>query len=120
MFELVFYEDGKGYSSIVELLDKLKQESSYDKNARISRNKILAYMQKLASQGTLIGMPFVRKLGGRLWELRPGNYRIFFFLWKNNMIVLLHYYIKKSKRTPVRELLTAQNNISSLLKRYGK
>lgn len=39
-----------------------------------------------------------------IWELRPGNNRVFYFYYKDNKFVLLHYFRKKSQKTPKREI----------------
>ena len=39
-----------------------------------------------------------------LEELRPRNNRVFFFYHRDNKFVLLHYFRKKSQKTPKREI----------------
>ena len=43
--------------------------------------------------------------------------RIFFFYWKNNRFVLLHHYVKKSQKTPQKELKKAKHNLKDFLER---
>jgi len=54
-----------------------------------------------------VGYPQVAKLDKDLWEVRTnlpnGICRIFFTIWKRNM-VLLHSIIKKSRKTPQQDL----------------
>ncbi|MDZ5724784.1 type II toxin-antitoxin system RelE/ParE family toxin [Acetobacterium sp. K1/6] len=38
----------------------------------------------------------VKHIDGDIWELRPLADRIFFFYWKDNTFVLLHYFHKKT------------------------
>jgi phage-related protein len=98
----------------VDYLDRLSKTS---KNDRINRNKILAHMNALERYGTRIGMPVVKYVGGDLWELRPLANRIFFFYWKGNQFVLLHHYIKKSQKTPLKEIEQAQSNMRDFIER---
>ncbi|MBR5789181.1 MAG: type II toxin-antitoxin system RelE/ParE family toxin [Lachnospiraceae bacterium] len=51
-----------------------------------------------------MGEPFVKHIEGKIWELRPLRYRFFFFYWKDNTYVVLNYYIKKTGKTPRREI----------------
>lgn len=64
-----------------------------------------------------IGMPLVRKLEMDLWELRSeissGIARTFFTLNHEN-IVLLHGIVKKSEKTPARELAIARRRLKAL------
>lgn len=120
MFDIIFYRDKTGKSEIVDYLDELKERAETNKNARINREKILSYMAALSEYGTRIGSPIVRHLDGNLWELRPLANRIFFFYWKDNKFVMVHYYIKKSQKTPKKELEKARKNIQDYIERHGE
>lgn len=117
MFDIIFYKDKSGNSEIINYLDELQEKAKTDKNARINREKILAYMVALAKYGTRIGTPFVKHIDGNLWELRPLSNRIFFFYWKDNQFVLVHYFLKKSQKTPKKEIEKARKNIKDFLER---
>ena len=65
------------------------------KQLLVNKNKIFSYVRALEEYGTRIGKPVVKHIDGNLWELRPLSNRIFFFYWKDNKFVLVHYYIKK-------------------------
>ena len=67
--------------------------------------------------GTRLGKPYVKHIEGDIWELRPLSNRIFFFYWKNNKFVLLHHFIKKSQKTPTKEISKAKNNLKDFLER---
>ena len=58
-----------------------------------------------------VAMPLVRSFGNRLYELRStlgGNsYRVFFCIHQT-AVVLLHGFMKKTQRTPDRELRIAR------------
>lgn len=67
-----------------------------------------------------LGMPTVRKMDSSLWEVRVNLTaqciaRVFFTIVERNTMVLLHGYVKKSKRTPGNELKTAHRRLRSLL-----
>ncbi|MBQ6259576.1 MAG: type II toxin-antitoxin system RelE/ParE family toxin, partial [Lachnospiraceae bacterium] len=44
----------------------------------------------------------------------------FFFYWKDNTFVLLHYFVKKSQKTPKKEIEKAKRNRDDWLKRNKK
>lgn len=117
LYEVEFYYDRHGKSEIVDFLDDLKEKSETNKTARINREKILAYIGALARYGTRIGVPYVKHIDGEIWELRPLGNRIFFFYWKDNRFVLLHHFIKKTQKTPPREIAKAQNNLKDFKER---
>nr|WP_044039089.1 type II toxin-antitoxin system RelE/ParE family toxin [Octadecabacter arcticus] len=73
-----------------------------------------------AEFGWPIGMPLCRSLKGHkgLWEVRSNLgvgriARVFFCAHEGNM-VLLHGFIKKSQKTPVKELETADKRMRGL------
>ena len=117
MFDLRFYETKRGDVPIADYLDELKKVSSTNKDARINRRKILAYMAALSEKGTLLGEPYVKPVVEDIWELRPLKNRIFFFFWKDDTYVLLHHFIKKTKKTPKKEIQQAINNRNDWLER---
>ena len=119
MYELILYHTRNGQSEIEAYLDTLAKEAQTNKTSRINREKILAYMKALSLYGTRLGMPFVKHIGDNLWELRPLSNRIFFFYWKDNQFVLLHHFIKKSQKTPTKELQQAKLKLKDFLERSG-
>jgi len=77
--------------------------------------KIIGEDIKTVEFGWPIGMPTVRPMGGKLYEVRSdlsngADVRIFFTIYKEYM-VLLHGYIKKSQKTPNRDLRLAINRM---------
>lgn len=119
MYEIIFYKDKNGYSAVIDYLDMLTEKSNTDKNARVNKIKILAHMQVLSEHGTRIGAPIVKHICSDLWELRSLSNRIFFFYWKDDKYVILHHYIKKSRKTPRKEIRTALNNMRDFIERNG-
>jgi len=120
MYHITFYTDKDGKSDILELLDELQKKGETSKTDRVNRIKILAHIQALEENGTRIGQPFVKHIEGSLWELRPLRNRIFFFYWEDNTFVLLHHFIKKSQKTPEKEIERARLKQKDFLKREGK
>lgn len=120
MFHIVFYRGKDGNSEIVDFLDELQKKGKTSKTDRVNRIKILAYLQALKEYGTHIGQPIVKHIEGSLWELRPLKNRIFFFFWKDDTFVLLHHFVKKSQKTPDKEIEKALLRQKDFLQRVGK
>lgn len=110
MFEIIIYEDECGHSEFEEYINKLAQEKETNKDSRINYNKIIAYLDLLSEMGTRMGVPFTKHLKNEIWELRPLKNRILYAYYKNDSFVILHYFIKKTKKTPKKEIEKAQNN----------
>ena len=120
MYTVEFYYDRKGKSDIVDWLDVLKSSSDTSKNNRINWQKTLAYIGALERYGTKIGEPYVKHLEDDIWELRPLRNRILFFCWKDNKFVLLHHFVKKTQKTPRKEIETAIRRKQDYLSREAE
>ena len=119
MFEVHFYENGQGRQPVKELLITLRNKAKTSKDARIQYQKILAHIRSLEDYGTRAGEPAVKHIGGDLWELRPMAHRIFFFYWQDNKFILLHHFVKKTNKTPQREIKQAERNMRDFMERNG-
>ena len=112
MYKIYFYKDKKGKEPVAEYIRSLCSKN--DKNSRINANKINDYVEMLSRFGTAAGEPFVKHICDNLWELRPLRNRIFFVAWTGDSYVLLHHFIKKTRKTPQREIDKALREIESL------
>lgn len=117
MNEIIFYEDKNGHSEIAEFIRKLHIKSTKDKNSRINFAKIVAYLDLLEEEGTRIGEPVTKHLDGEIWELRPLRNRILYAYYKDNKYILLHHFLKKTQKTPQREIEKAKRNLKDFLER---
>lgn len=61
-----------------------------------------------------MGEPYLKHITDDIWELRPKKVRIFFSYLGDNKYVLLNYFIKKTKRTPIREIIKAKKLLKSV------
>jgi phage-related protein len=70
--------------------------------------------------GWPIGMPVCDHLGNRLYEVRSSagkkEYRVLFSVYGDRMI-LLHVFVKKTQKTPAREIVVAMNRRREMEKR---
>lgn len=79
--------------------------------------KVVGADIKTLQIGWPVGMPLARKIAANLWELRSrlstGIARTFFSLHANKF-VLLHGFIKKSQKTPTKEIALAKHRLNQL------
>ena len=107
MFNIDFYETSKGHSDVREFIESLRVKAETSKDARIQYGQIVRYIELLQNNGTNLPVEVVKYLEDDIWEMRPGNNRVFFFYHSNDTYVLLHHYRKKSQKTPRREMIKA-------------
>ena len=115
MHEVFFYKDRNGNEPVAEYIMALAQKK--DKESRVKLNKIRDYIKVLSEYGTQAGEPYMKHLDGEIWELRPLRDRILFVGWVDGCYVLLHHFMKKTQKTPAREIEKAKRELADLLER---
>lgn len=108
MYKIEFYQDAGGTSEVWDFLEELRKKSASSKDARIQFNQISMYIQLLQNNGTYLPENITKHIDEDIWELRPGNNRIFYFCIEKDGFVLLHHFRKKSQKTPRREIERAK------------
>lgn len=53
----------------------------------------------------------MKHIEDEIWELRPGKNRVLYFFYKNNKYILLHHFVKKTQKTPRREIEKAKKEM---------
>lgn len=104
---VVFYRTETGNEPVREWLRALSREEK----------KIIGEDIKTVQFGWPLGMPLVRKLDTGLWEVRSTLHdriaRVLFTV-QNNLIILLHSFIKKSQKTSKQDLQLAKTRAEKL------
>ena len=102
MYNIEFYETADGVSELWDFLDGLQQKAPSNKDAR-----------------TRLGENITKHLEEDIWELRPGRNRVLFFYHKDDTYVLLHHFLKKTQKTPRREIEKAKSERNDWITRKG-
>jgi len=96
-FDVVFFETENGKQPVREFIKKLSKEDQKEVGADI----------RVVQDNFPIGLPLVGKLKPELWEIRSfikdGINRVF-FTFLNKKIILLHAFVKKTQKTPLKEI----------------
>src|SRR3990170_7262319 len=113
MHRIVFYTTEGDDSPIDDFLDKLDVKS---------RAKVEAYLSLLAEHGPNLKRPFADHVRGKIRELRihysSNEYRILYFFYIHNQIVLLHAFSKKTQQLRERDIELAEQRMEDWIKRY--
>lgn len=74
--------------------------------------------RRMMEFGPNLGLPHTDAFGGGLFELRlkgaEGIARVFFCTLVDKDIVMLHCFVKKSQKTPAKELNIARNRLQEI------
>jgi phage-related protein len=77
--------------------------------------RFLRYAERMEIFGPDLGMPHTRAMGNGLFELRlkaaEGIARVFYCTLIGQRIVMLHQFVKKSEKTPRKELEIARRRM---------
>jgi phage-related protein len=80
--------------------------------------RFLRYAERMEAFGPDLGMPHTRAMGGGLFELRlkaaEGIARVFYCTVVDRRIVVLHQFVKKTAKTPPRELQIARRRMKDI------
>jgi phage-related protein len=103
---LEFYASATGRRPVQEYLDELP--------AREARSLVNG-LQLLQAHGLQLGLPHVRPIEQKLWELRvraQRQHRVLYAAAGGQRFVLLHAFTKKTEQTPRREIEVALRRLS--------
>ena len=101
ILEVVFYRTQAGSEPVREWLLSLSRAD----------RRTIGRDVKTAQYGWPLGMPLIRKLESRLWEVRSrvtGGIARVVFTVDGSVMVLLHGFVKKSQKTPAADLKAAR------------
>lgn len=115
MHNIYFYKDKNGNEPVLDYMRELTRKKG--KDSRIKLNKINDYIELLSQHGTRTGEPYIKHLDAEIWELRPLRDRILFVAWIDGSFVLLHHFMKKTQKTPKREIEQAKRELADLKER---
>jgi phage-related protein len=106
MWNIVFYIDHRGKCPPLEFINKLPV---------MDQAKIRNALRLLQEFGPNLSLPHVKQIRGKLWELRPGGIRLFYFAYLDHQFVILHGYRKQSQRAPDREIEIAVRRMQTFV-----
>lgn len=93
-------------------------QASFDAWPMGLRARYLALLARMVEYGPDLGMPHTRAMGDGLFEVRAkageGIGRAFYCTLVGRRIVVLHGFIKKTDKTPARELKIARDRLKEL------
>jgi len=111
IFHINYWRNPSGKAPVEKYIDEIDNKDE--------RAELLSALKGIQEYGTdTIGVEF-RQIEGKLWELKIRAYgnqhRIFYVVLKGNEMVLLHAYLKKTPKTPVKEIQTAKQRMKQLM-----
>jgi len=117
MLKIIYYLDLKtGKSPVKEKISEIKKKSI--------QTKIVSFIDFVAISNGHANSIITKNIRGyHFSEIRikfsKNLYRILYFIWQDNKMVLLHMFIKKEgEKTPEKELIKAEKNYIDFMNNY--
>lgn len=104
ILEVRFYATDSGSEPVREWLKLLPSEE----------RRLIGEDIKAVQYRWPVGMPLVKKLSGKVWEVRthlPTRIARVLFVVREGQMVLLHGFIKKTQATPQADIRLAESRI---------
>lgn len=111
LFHINYWRNPSGKAPVEKYIDDIGNKEE--------RAELLSALQGIQEYGTdAVGVDF-RQIEGKLWELKirthGKQHRIFYAVLRGNEMILLHAYLKKTPKAPVREIETARQRLKQLM-----
>ena len=112
MFQLEFYETEDGKEPVADFLDSLEPKMAA---------KLVGLMEILEEKGTELRMPYSEHLDDGIFELRckfgSNITRALYFFYVGNRIIVTNGFVKKSQKTPPKEIAIAKKRSNDWISR---
>jgi phage-related protein len=110
-----FYSDANDNSHVLDWYESLDEKT---------KAKLIWTFQLLETNGIELGMPYIKPLGDKLYEIRAevnrNAVRVIYFLYTGRRFILLHGFEKKTQKTPEKELNRAKAYLEDFLERNSE
>lgn len=104
---VIYYTTAQGENPVSDFLDSLSQ---------LQQAKILRVLTYMKEYGISSVLPHVKKLTGTLlWEIRilgKDNIRVLYVMPTRQEVLVLHGFIKKKQKTPLKEITIALHRLA--------
>lgn len=109
MIKITEIYTGKKYRIFaIEKQNRCQVKDFIDGLSEIEQKKIVKLLQFSADYGLPKNEKKFKKLEKDIWEFKSNQIRILCFIERERMVILTHGFLKKSGRTPKREIEKAQ------------
>jgi phage-related protein len=113
LYQILFYSTERGDSPIDDFLNELDKKS---------KAKVEAYLSYLAEEGPNLKRPYADHVRGKIRELRihhrSNQYRILYFFFLRDQIVLVHAFSKKTQQLKESDIALAERRMEDWIGRH--
>ena len=115
MFQLELYETENGEQPVSDFLDSLDNKMAA---------KLIGLMDVLEEKGTELRLPYSKSMVDGIFELRckqgSNITRVLYFFYEGKIIIVTNGFVKKTQKTPPKEIKLAKERREDWIDRYEK
>lgn len=108
------YRDSDGNEPTADFINSLPDKT---------KARVLRIIKLLKEYGVLLKEPYTKQIKGKIRELRikdaQGNIRVLYFTYTGQRFILLHGFVKKTDKTPSRDIEIAEKRMKDFIQRGG-
>lgn len=108
------YRDNDGNEPTADFINSLPDKT---------KARVLRIIKLLKEYGVLLKEPYTKQIKGKIRELRikdaQGNIRVLYFTYTGQRFILLHGFVKKTDKTPSRDIEIAEKRMKDFIQRGG-
>ncbi len=108
--KIKFYIKKNNSNPVLNFINKLEKSD---------QAKLLGCLKSMEELGLKCPRVKLRQIKDKLWEIKikaiGGGYRIFYALFRDEILILLHAFKKQTKKTPQKEINKAMNRLKEVI-----
>jgi phage-related protein len=107
-WEVVLYSSKDGRDSVVKEIDNFGENDS---------TKVYKVVELLKTYGHSVLETHIKHINGKIWEIKIDRYRVLYFLYENQHYILIRAFMKKTQKTPQKEIKLAEKRYADYISR---
>jgi phage-related protein len=107
-WEVVLYSSKDGRDSVLQEIDDFGENDSI---------KVFKIVELLKKYGHSVLDTHIKHIDEKIWEIKIDRYRVLYFLYENQHYILIRAFMKKTQRTPKREIEIAEKRYADYISR---
>lgn len=109
MTKVIYYTTDSGKNPTLDFIRSLNEKQ---------QRKMMRILTTVETYGLVTAIPHIKKLiDSPLWEIRilgQDNIRVLYVTKEQDMIIILHGFIKKTQKTPLKEIRVALQRLKEM------
>ena len=107
-WEVVLYSGKDGRDSVINEIDDFGANNSA---------KVFRVIELLKTYGHTVLETHIKHIDRKFWEIKIDKYRVLYFLYENQHYILVRAFMKKTQKTPEKEIEIAEKRYADYVSR---